>query len=107
MSLQARLIKYLAARPGLKVSKGALCDLARATPDGYTGENTGRRLRYLESCYRVEGTPKEEPEHIKARELLEGAVIKVEHRKRNHDWYWLEPAVKVQSPEEWFDQLPA
>jgi hypothetical protein len=43
MSLQVRLVKYLAARPMQKIAKGELCDLARACDEKYTGENTGRR----------------------------------------------------------------
>lgn len=59
------------ARPGVKIPKGELCDLARKC-EKYTGENTGRRLRYFETCYDVKVTPKDEPEHVQARALLNG-----------------------------------
>jgi hypothetical protein len=113
MSLQARLIKYLAKYPNQKFSKGALCDLARNSDLKATGEHTGRRLRYLESCYEVEGTSKDIPETQKARQLLKGAIVKVEHRERNHDWYWLEPkgytptvAEQIARSLQWFAELP-
>jgi hypothetical protein len=37
-SLQRRLAKYLMARPGQKIPKGELCDLARNCEQKYTGE---------------------------------------------------------------------
>src|SRR3954465_6462977 len=105
MSLQQRLVKYLAANPNRKFSKGFLCDLARSTPKKYTGENTGRRLRYLESCYRVKASSMEDPEHIQARKLLNGARVMVE-RRRGHDWYWLEPGAAPHKPQRVVEQLP-
>jgi hypothetical protein len=43
---------------------------------------------------------RDEPEHQTARQLLAGTRVRVEHRKRSHDWYWLEPAGYEESWEE-------
>jgi hypothetical protein len=113
MSLQKRLAKYLMVRPGVKIPKGQLCDLARSCEQKYTGENTGRRLRYLETAYDVKGTPMEEQEHIQARALLMGGRIKVEYGKKHAALYWFEPPHYVPTFEElnrqqlaWFEGLP-
>jgi hypothetical protein len=95
-----------------KIPKGLLCDLARNSEHKYTGENTGRRLRYLETCYDVVGTEKEEPEHVQARRLLQGGHIRVEYGKKHAAWYWFEPATEstvqlIQRGLAWFDSLPA
>ena len=113
MSLQKRLVKYLIDRPLQKIAKGHLCDLARNSEERYTGENTGRRLRYLETCYDVRGTAVEENEHIQARALLEGGRIRVEYGKKHAAWYWFEPAGHQPTLAElnrealdWFETLP-
>ncbi len=111
MSLQKRLAKYLMARPGEKIAKGFLCDQARACEEKYTGENTGRRLRYLETCFDVKGTPLEEPEHAHARALLGSGRILVEYGKKHAAWYWYEPAQGIEAINSrqisWFEALPS
>ncbi len=63
MTLKARLLRYLQARPNLFVSSG---ELQRLTVEKttYTAQNAGRRLR----------------------ELAEDNIIEVEYRK-GHAWY--------------------
>jgi hypothetical protein len=86
-------------------------NLAHNSEHKYTGENTGRRLRYLETCYDVAGTPKEEPEHVQARRLLSGGYIRVEYGKKHAAWYWFEPPTEstqqlIQRGLIWFASLP-
>lgn len=111
MSLQSRLVKYFASRPLQKIPKAVICDAARNSNLHATGEHTGRRLRYLETCYDVAGTAQDEPEHMKARQLLDGAHIRVTYQ-RNHAHYCYEPRGHTRSVDEhiadslaWFEEL--
>ncbi len=97
-SLQHRLVRYLSNRPFVKVAKGQLEVLAKQK-GGYTGETVGRRLRILAEVSERGVTPNTPTtrEQEKAVELLDGAKIKVEHRNKNHCFYWYEPSkTKVQ-----------
>jgi hypothetical protein len=89
MSLQKRLARFLMARPGVKIAKGELCDLACSCEQKYTGENTGRRLRYFETCY---------------------GRIKVEYGKKHAALYWFEPGHSFEELNRrqlaWFAGLP-
>lgn len=91
-SIQERLVRYLKNRPGVWVAKGTMEDLAREKA-GVIGETVGRRLRILAE---VTGWTKQlaertSPEHVRALELLEGGVVEVEHREKNHAWYRYQP----------------
>ena len=92
LSLQERLARYLKARPGVWIAKGTMEDLARERM-GKTGESTGRRLRILAEASSMTEfvASRTSPEHVKALELLDGGMVKVEHRQKNHAWYCYEP----------------
>lgn len=92
LSLQARLVRYLQARPYHKVAKGRLEELAKQKM-GVTGETVGRRLRVLHEASGMTRSLAEytSSEHAKALELLSGGKINVEHRDKQHCWYWYEP----------------
>ena len=91
-TLQERLAIYLKDRPYQKIAKGHLCDLARANM-GVTGETVGRRLRAFAEASDLTNEECEEKgiEHVQAKELLAGGRIEVEHRDKNHCWYWYVP----------------
>jgi hypothetical protein len=91
-TLQERLAAYLMSRPNQKIAKGHLCDLARAKM-GVTGETVGRRLRAFAEASDLTDEECEDKgiEHVQAKELMQGGQIKVEHRDKNHGWYWYEP----------------
>lgn len=93
-TLQQRLFNYLKARPYEKVAKGKLADLARQN-GGYTGETVGRRMRVFAEVSEYGMSFNSTPEHHRALELLGGAKIKVEHRGKNHCFYWYEPTTKT------------
>ena len=90
LSVQERLARYLIKNALQKIAKGALADLAREKM-GVTGETVGRRLRILHeaSFMSIDECPSDE--HIKALSLLEGGVVQVEYREKQHAWYWYEP----------------
>jgi hypothetical protein len=69
MSLQRRLTKILDSATRRK-DRQRLSLRPSPRHSEYTGENVGRRLRYLETCFDVVGTPQDEPEHAQARALL-------------------------------------
>jgi hypothetical protein len=89
-TLQARLAAYLKKRPGVKVAKGELEDKARALM-GVTAETVGRRLRVLHEASCVTETVGKTSEHMAAFKLAEGGRFMVEHRAKNHAFYWYEP----------------
>lgn len=88
LSLQERLVKYLASHPSEWIAKGKLADLAREKM-GVTGESVGRRLRVLAEVTGMSPllVARTTPEHVRALELLQGATVEVEHREKNHAWY--------------------
>lgn len=88
LSLQERLVKYFANHPGEWIAKGKLADKAREKM-GVTGESVGRRLRVLAEVTGMSPllAARTSPEHVRAIELLQGAVVEVEHREKNHAWY--------------------
>jgi hypothetical protein len=90
-TLQERLAKYLKARPGERIAKGLLEDLARQHM-GYTAETVGRRLRVLHEATCVAEASTKTSEHDSAFRLAEGGKFLVEHRDKNHCFYWYEPA---------------
>lgn len=89
-SLQERLSHYLIARPHQKIAKGFLADMARAKM-GVTGETVGRRLRILAEVTDMHPASAPTPEHRRAIELLAGGRVEVEHRGKQHCWYWYVP----------------
>ena len=88
LSLQERLVKYLANHPGEWIAKGTIADKAREKM-GVTGESVGRRLRVLAEVTGMSSllAARTSPEHVRAIELLQGATVEVEHREKNHAWY--------------------
>lgn len=90
LSTQERLARYLKARPLQRIPKGLLCDLAREKL-GVTGETVGRRLRVLREAGGMHPASAPTPEHEEAIRLLEGGSIEVEHRDRNHCFYYYVP----------------
>lgn len=92
LSLQERLVKYFASHPSEWIAKGELADLARAKM-GVTGESVGRRLRVLAEVNGMSPllASRTSPEHVCALELLEGAMVEVQHREKNHAWYRYTP----------------
>ena len=88
LSLQERLVKYLANNPGKWIAKGKLADKAREKM-GVTGESVGRRLRVLAEVTGMSPllAARTSPEHVRAIELLQGAIVEVEHREKQHSWY--------------------
>lgn len=98
LSLQERLIKYLASHPNEWTAKGKLADLARAKM-GVTGESVGWRLRVLAEVTGMSPlmASRTSPEHVRALELLRGATVEVEHREKNHAWYrYMQPSVRTE-----------
>lgn len=95
LSLQERLVRYLRKNPYKKFAKGELCDLARDKM-GVTGETVGRRLRVLAEVKGMNPllASRTSQEHVKALELLDGGTIEVEHRDKNHCWYWYVPPLQ-------------
>ncbi len=91
-SLQERLVIYLKARPNEKVAKGKLEELAKQKM-GVIGETVGRRLRVLAEASEMSKSLAEytSSEHKRAKELLGDNKIMVEHRNKNHCWYWYQP----------------
>lgn len=100
-SLQERLVRYFEKRPGEKIAKAAIADLARDKM-GVTGETVGRRLRVLVEASTMSAIVAERtsPEHVMARKLLAGSALMVEYREKRHSWYWLVPAGGVQTRRE-------
>lgn len=95
LTLQERLAAYLKKRPGVRVAKGHLEDLARQTM-GVTAETVGRRLRVLHEATCVNDTGRKTSEHVRAVELAEGGKFRVDYSGRNHSFYWYEaPATRV------------
>lgn len=90
LSVQERIARYLKNRPHQKIAKGEIADIAREKM-GVTGETVGRRLRVLHeaSSMTIDECPTDE--HIKALSLLEGGIVDVEYREKQHAWYWYEP----------------
>lgn len=76
-SLQERLVRYFEKRPGEKIAKGTVADLAREKM-GVTGETVGRRLRVLVEVSQWPHALSDTPEHTRARELLAGAKLERE-----------------------------
>lgn len=76
-SLQERLVRFFEKRPGEKIAKATIADLAREKM-GVTGETVGRRLRVLHEVSQWPHTLSDTPEHTRARELLAGAKIERE-----------------------------
>lgn len=89
-TLQARLARYLMAKPGGLVSKGELEDKARATM-GVTAETVGRRLRVLHEATCVNGAASKTSEHESAFKLAEGGQFLVQYGNKNHCFYYYEP----------------
>lgn len=92
LSLQERLVHYLAKYPGQWTAKGHLADLAREKM-GVTGESVGRRLRVLAEVKGMSPllASRTSPEHVRALELLQGGTVEVERREKNHAWYRYNP----------------
>ena len=76
-SLQERLVRYLEKRPGERIPKATIADLAREKM-GVTGESCGRRLRILVEVSDWPHTLSDTPEHTRARELLGGSKLERE-----------------------------
>jgi hypothetical protein len=97
LSLQERLVLFLRKNPGTWYAKG---ELARMAYDkmGVTGESVGRRLRILAEVKDMHPliASRTSPEHEKAIQLLDGGVVDVTHRERNHAWYrYTPPATRM------------
>lgn len=92
VTLQQRIARYLKSRPGERVAKGEMEDKARAVM-GVTAETVGRRLRVLHEATCVPETAGKTSEHASAYKLAEGGRFMVEHRGKNHAFYYFEPAV--------------
>lgn len=58
-----------------------------------TGESVGRRLRILAEVKDMSSliASRTSPEHVRAIELLAGAVVEVDYREKNHAWYRYSP----------------
>ncbi len=97
LSLQERLVRYLKAHPGEWYAKGELARMAHEKM-GVTGESVGRRLRVLAEVNGMHPliASRTSPEHEKALELLDGGVVEVTRREKNHCWYrYVPPATRT------------
>lgn len=92
LSLQERLVRYLKAHQGEWHAKGELARMAHEKM-GVTGESVGRRLRVLAEVKDMHHhiASRTSPEHEKALELLDGGVVEVTRREKNHAWYRYNP----------------
>lgn len=72
MTLQARLVRFLAAKQGVWVNGAELGDRAHAAKEHYKHDTVSRRLRVLVEASRGIATT---PEHIRAIELLHGGTV--------------------------------
>lgn len=97
LSLQERLARYLKNHANVWFPKADLADLARAKT-GATGESIGRRLRILAeaSTMTMLIAQRTSAEHVRAIELLEGGMVVVERREKNHAHYkYIPPATRT------------
>jgi len=96
LSLQQRLVRFLQAHPGTWYAKGELARMAHEKM-GVTEESVGRRLRVLAEVKGMHPNvaANTSPEHEKAIELLDGGVVDVTRREKNHCWYrYIPPATR-------------
>lgn len=92
-SLQYRLARYLKNRPGERVFKGFLEELAKEKT-GALGDTAGRRLRVLHEATCSPGAEAKTPEHVEAVRLAEGGKFRVEQIGKSNFYYYEPPATR-------------